>query len=119
MVLNRVFVKLIKSNMGGCVLVYEFLVKDVSEEYFIVGRILCPRCKGKFKVQKQSLLLNALSVDEQKRIGASKLTDELLCRCLDCGHEEVIWFHLSKDYEKRLHDVAKSLSRAMKGTRDE
>ena len=99
-------------------LFHEFLVKDVSEEYFIVSRILCPKCKGKFKVQRQGLLLNVLSADERKKLGASTLTDELLCRCLDCGHEEVIRFHLSKDYEKRLHDIAKTLSQVMEEMKD-
>ena len=78
----------------------------------LVG-FFAPKCKGKFKVQKQSLLLNMLSVDEQRKTWASTLTDELLCRCLDCGHEEVIRFHLSKDYKKRLHEIAKPLSQVI------
>ena len=38
-----------------------YLVNDVSEEYFIVKRSLCPKCcVGKLEVVSQSLLVNML-----------------------------------------------------------
>ena len=89
--------------------VKEFLVQDVDEEYFILSRILCPRCRGRLKMKMQSLHHNMLKPEEREKLGASHMTDGLLCKCIECGYEIKLFFH-----EKRLKEFTEVIKKAIR-----
>jgi uncharacterized protein YggL (DUF469 family) len=102
--------------------VVEFLVDDVGEEYHIVRKMLCPKCRGKLKVNTQELMLGVLSDEKRNRIGASEKTDRLHIECQNCGFEFPVYFHLSSKYQetidKLIDEFEKTLDERVRESKD-
>lgn len=88
---------------------WEFVVNDPGEEYFITGRMICPRCRGHLKVIGQELLKGVLSEEERSRFNASELSDRLYLRCDDCGFTFSLLFHLSQEYRDALNGMVSTI----------
>lgn len=86
----------------------EFLVWDVWEEYFIVKRMCCPSCgTPALRCVLQKYIPNYGAEGGLKEAGASGEADELNVRCLKCGHELKLIFHLHRVYTEKLERIVK------------
>ena len=84
----------------------EFLVLDPSEEYFIIKRLCCPKCSSpKKKLAIQRLMVCPALPQTLKEVEASGEYDEITLKCLACGYEYTLTFHLHKSYIEELRKL--------------
>jgi len=88
----------------------EFLVKDVPEEYFIIDRMCCPKCRApKLERVRQELLQLKDIPQVLKHEGASGKADKLILKCKECGFQFTILFHLHRLYVERLRSYTEKI----------
>ena len=92
-----------------------FIVDDVSEEYFIIRRMCCPRCGLPTLKPMLQKLVNLRKISpELRRLGASGQADNITVKCSNCGHIITLTFHLSTKYINRLQEIANMCAKMLK-----
>ena len=89
----------------GGVGIREFIVDDIGEEYQIIRKMLCPRCRGRLEVVMQVLMVDPLSKEERGKIQVSPRCDRLHVECQNCGFTFPVIFHRSLKYKKMSDEM--------------